>query len=87
MLLFRLFFDNLLPAFLAAGSGSLIAWRQSVASSAPFTRLLVGDLDPSKTEACGVRLKAAGAVVARFPEQLAISLRSPSRLPLSGSEK
>lgn len=30
MLLLRLFIDNLLPAFLAAGSGSLVAWRLKV---------------------------------------------------------
>jgi len=30
MLLLRLFIDNLLPAFLAAGSGSLVAWRLKI---------------------------------------------------------
>lgn len=42
--------------------GSLIAWRQSSRMPAgQFTQVIVGDLDPDRSAACGERLRAAGA--------------------------
>ena len=42
--------------------GSLIAWRQSSRIPAgQFTQVIVGDLDPDRSSACGERLRAAGA--------------------------
>lgn len=46
--------------------GALIAWRQSIASSVPFTKVLVGDLNAEKVDACVSRLLAAEAPVTRF---------------------
>jgi three-Cys-motif partner protein len=46
--------------------GSVIAWRQSVASGTPFAKILVGDKDPGRVEACVARLDAVGAPVKGF---------------------
>lgn len=46
--------------------GALVAWRQSVVDEAPFTRILVGDLDPDRSAACEARLSALNAPVERF---------------------
>lgn len=46
--------------------GSVIAYRQSVLSGAPFTRLLVGDIDAERASANELRLKARGAPVQKF---------------------
>lgn len=46
--------------------GSLAAYRQSVASGAPFTRVLVGDIDGARARANELRLVAAGATAQSF---------------------
>lgn len=46
--------------------GSVIAWRQSVASGTPFAKVLVGDKDPTRLQACVARLEAEGAPVLGF---------------------
>lgn len=46
--------------------GSMVAWRQSVASNCPFTSVLVGDLNPGRARACEARLLATRAPVKRF---------------------
>lgn len=46
--------------------GALIAWRQSVASGTPFAKVLVGDKDGARLDACVARLQAAGAPVIGF---------------------
>lgn len=46
--------------------GSVIAYRQSVLSGAPFTKVLVGDIDPDKAAANEQRLIARGAQVQTF---------------------
>lgn len=46
--------------------GSLIAYRQSVASGAPFSRVMVGDLDGDRARACQTRLVHLGATVDAF---------------------
>lgn len=46
--------------------GSVAAYRQSVASGAPFTRVLVGDIDAERARANELRLVAAGASVQSF---------------------
>jgi len=46
--------------------GALVAWRQSLADGAPFTQILVGDLEPSRSAACAERLSALNAPVERF---------------------
>jgi three-Cys-motif partner protein len=46
--------------------GAVVAWRQSVANKTPFTRMLVGDLNPERVEACRRRLEALGAPVQAF---------------------
>jgi three-Cys-motif partner protein len=39
------------------------AWRQSLVSKSPFTRVIVGDADSKRVDACVTRLKALGAPV------------------------
>lgn len=46
--------------------GSVVAYRQSVASAAPFTRVLVGDIDSERVRANVLRLAATGASVRPF---------------------
>jgi three-Cys-motif partner protein len=46
--------------------GSVAAYRKSVQTGAPFTKLLVGDIDPTRASANELRLKAAGANVQSF---------------------
>ncbi|WP_243021193.1 three-Cys-motif partner protein TcmP [Simplicispira sedimenti] len=46
--------------------GSVAAYRQSVESGAPFTKLLVGDIEGKRVHANELRLKAAGATVQSF---------------------
>jgi len=46
--------------------GSMVAWRQSVASECSFTNVLVGDIDAERSAACQARLVAAKAPVQRF---------------------
>jgi three-Cys-motif partner protein len=46
--------------------GSVAAYRQSVQSGAPFTKLLVGDIEGKRVHANELRLKAAGATVQSF---------------------
>lgn len=45
--------------------GSVLAWRQ-LAQTAPFTHLLVGDIEADRTNACEQRLRAIGAPVNGF---------------------
>lgn len=46
--------------------GALVAWRTSVAMGAPFTQVLIGDLDEERARACEARLVDAGAPVRCF---------------------
>lgn len=46
--------------------GSVIAFRQSLASGAPFTKVLVGDIDADRARANELRLKALGAPAESF---------------------
>jgi three-Cys-motif partner protein len=46
--------------------GAVVAWRQSVAHETPFTKVLVGDINPERAEACRRRLEALGAPVQAF---------------------
>lgn len=46
--------------------GAVAAWRESVASKAPFTQVLIGDKDPERAEACAARLRELGAPVTCF---------------------
>lgn len=46
--------------------GSVAAYRESVASGAPFTRVLVGDIEADRTRANELRLADAGASVQAF---------------------
>lgn len=46
--------------------GSIAAYRQSLRSGAPFTKLLVGDIDSSRVYANELRLRATGATVQSF---------------------
>lgn len=50
----------------AREGGSLVAYRQSVESGAPFTKVLVGDIDAGRAAANAKRLAAAGAPVQAF---------------------
>jgi three-Cys-motif partner protein len=45
--------------------GAVVAWR-ALAPTAPFTKMLVGDLDQERAAACEQRLKAVGAPVLSF---------------------
>lgn len=44
--------------------GAVAAWKQSLDSNTPFTRVIVGDADATRLEACVKRLEALGAPVA-----------------------
>lgn len=45
--------------------GAVLAWR-ALANTAPFTNMLVGDLDPVRADACEQRLKTIGAPALSF---------------------
>lgn len=45
--------------------GAVMAWR-ALAPEAPFTKMLVGDLNPQRASACEQRLAARGAPVTSF---------------------
>jgi three-Cys-motif partner protein len=45
--------------------GAVIAWR-ALADTAPFSQMLVGDLDRDRAHACAERLEAIGAPVSPF---------------------
>ncbi len=47
-------------------NGALTAWLQSIKSKSPFTKLLIGDIDPRRVHACYERLVAQGANVTSF---------------------
>jgi three-Cys-motif partner protein len=51
---------------LTRDGGAIVAWRQSVLHKVPFTHVLVGDLDPDRSEACRRRLDTLGAPVRAF---------------------
>ena len=46
--------------------GTVAAYRQSVTSGAPFTRVLIGDIEAEKVRANQLRLDAVGAAVQGF---------------------
>ncbi|WP_231497494.1 MULTISPECIES: three-Cys-motif partner protein TcmP [unclassified Methylibium] len=46
--------------------GSVIAYRQSILSGSPFTKVLIGDIDPDRAAANEQRLVARGAPVQKF---------------------
>ncbi|MDP2239644.1 MAG: three-Cys-motif partner protein TcmP [Burkholderiales bacterium] len=54
---------------------SLIAWRASAGSKAPYTSVIVADSDRESTEACDTRLKRAGCM----PRTLVGEARETSR--------
>jgi three-Cys-motif partner protein len=45
--------------------GAALAWR-AVAAAAPFTKVLVGDIEPQRAHACFARLNAIGAPAMKF---------------------
>jgi three-Cys-motif partner protein len=45
--------------------GTVLAWR-TLSKDAPFTKILVGDIDETRVHACKARLKAVGAPVQGF---------------------
>lgn len=45
--------------------GAVVAWR-TLAESAPFTQMFVGDIKPDRAAACEQRLRALGAPVTSF---------------------
>jgi three-Cys-motif partner protein len=46
--------------------GAVAAWKQSVESGTPFTRIYIGDLDPERVDLTAQRLAKAGALFQRF---------------------
>ena len=46
--------------------GSMVAWRQSQISNAPFDKVLIGDFNKAKLNACKARLTAVGCNVKAF---------------------
>lgn len=46
--------------------GALVAWRRSMVHQVPFTKVLIGDIDPDRCAACGQRLAALNAPVTSF---------------------
>lgn len=62
--------------------GSTIAWRQSLLSGAPFTQMLIGDLETERVQACGERLKSLNAPVEIFQGPAAETVQSMvTRIP------
>lgn len=64
--------------------GTVAAWRESLASGAPFTHIMVGDKDPERVAASVARLSALGAPVQGFVGPAsetvpAMALATPSR--------
>lgn len=47
--------------------GAVAAWKASVRSGSPFTRVIIGDADPFRCDAATTRLKALGAPVIPIP--------------------
>lgn len=45
--------------------GAVMAWR-AIAAEAPFSQMLVGDLNPQRASACEQRLRARGAAATAF---------------------
>lgn len=45
--------------------GAVMGWR-ALAEEAPFSQMLVGDLDPARSDACGQRLRARNAPTTTF---------------------
>ncbi len=56
--------------------GSMIAWRQSQLTGAPFTKILVGDIDSARSDASFKRLSAAGAPVKAYVGSAKDTVRS-----------
>jgi three-Cys-motif partner protein len=46
--------------------GAITAWRQSQASSVPFTQVFISDMDSENVESCAKRLRVLGAPVSQF---------------------
>jgi len=46
--------------------GAVVAWRRSRILEVPFTKVLIGDLDGERCDACAQRLMALGAPVTTF---------------------
>ncbi len=62
--------------------GAMIAWRQSKLSGAPFTKMLIGDLEPERANACTARLETNGAPVEVFIGKAAETVpQMVSRIP------
>lgn len=55
--------------------GAVMAWR-TLADEAPFTRMLVGDLDPASALACEQRLRARGALVTSYAGPAAETIKA-----------
>jgi three-Cys-motif partner protein len=51
---------------LTRDGGAIVAWR-ALAATAPFTRMLVGDIAEERASACQQRLAALGASAVAFP--------------------
>ena len=60
--------------------GAVVAWRQSVANKTPFTKVLVGDLNAERAQACKQRLEALGAPVQGFVGPAADTSKEMARL-------
>lgn len=60
--------------------GAVVAWRQSVANKTPFTKILIGDLDPERAEACRKRLEGLGAPVQAFVGPATVTSREMAKL-------
>jgi three-Cys-motif partner protein len=55
--------------------GALLAWR-SLAETAPFSNMLIGDIDPGRVLACTRRLTAIGATPEGFPGAATETIKS-----------
>ena len=68
-----------------ADGGALVAWKQSVASGAPFTHIFISDLDAENVAACEKRLKAANApVISHVGAAAKLAPVIAAQLPKSG---
>jgi three-Cys-motif partner protein len=65
--------------------GAVVAWRTLAEKKAPFTQMLVGDLQLERALACASRLQALGAPVTSYTGEAALTIKDMVRAVPRGS--
>lgn len=60
-----------------ADGGCVAAWKQSVRSGKPFSRVIIGDADPERLAAAAERLTRLGAPLLTLPADTALNNAAP----------